>query len=69
MQQRSFRFFKVMVVTFSIVSASLLVGMNGPVYAESVDDLKAQLKTMQEKMMEMQKSMQAMQGRLEQLET
>ncbi len=69
MQQRSFRFFKVMLVTFSIVSASLLVGMNGPVYAESVDDLKAQLKTMQEKMMEMQKSMQAMQGRLEQIET
>ena len=69
MQQRTFRFFKIMVMAFTIVSASLLGGMNGPVYAESVDDLKAQLKTMQEKMMEMQKSMQAMQGRLGQLET
>jgi hypothetical protein len=55
------------------VSSLFFVCLSGGVgtlaYGESVEDLKTQMKTMQDQMIQMQKNMQALQNRINQLET
>jgi hypothetical protein len=60
---------RVLVFIFSLLLIHLSGGLNTFAYGESVEELKMQMKIMQDQMMEMQKNMQALQNRINQLET
>ncbi len=57
----------IFVLSFSLIC--FVGGLSEFAYGESVEDLKLQMKTMQDQMMQMQKNMQALQNRINQLET
>lgn len=66
------RFFapnRIVIFVLSLTLITLTGGLSEFAYGESAEDLKMQMKTMQDQMMQMQKNMQALQNRINQLET
>ncbi len=66
------RFFapcQAIIFVLSLTLISLVGGLSTFAYGESVEDLNLQMKTMQDQMMQMQKNVQALQNRINQLET
>lgn len=66
------RFFapcRAVIFVLSLTLICLVGGLNTFAYGESAEDLKLQMKTMQDQMMQMQENMQALQNRINQLET
>ncbi|OPL16702.1 MAG: hypothetical protein AVO38_07345 [delta proteobacterium ML8_D] len=57
------------IFVFSLLFGCLSGGAGTLAYGESVEDLKMQMKTMQNQMIQMQKNMQALQNRINQIET
>jgi len=57
------------ILVFSLLFVCFSGGVSTLAYGESVEDLKMQMKTMQDQMIQMQKNMQALQNRINQIET
>ena len=67
--QRFFATYRAVIFVLSFSLICFFGGLSEFAYGESVEDLKLQMKTMQDQMMQMQKNMQALQNRINQLET
>ncbi|MBW2080939.1 MAG: hypothetical protein JRI27_08285, partial [Deltaproteobacteria bacterium] len=67
--KRFFNPYKAIIFVLSVTLISLVGGLSSFAYGASAEDLKLQMKTMQDQMMQMQKNMQALQNRINQLET
>ncbi|MCW7073170.1 MAG: hypothetical protein OCU20_04650 [Methanophagales archaeon] len=67
--QRFFATYRRMIFVLSLSLICFFGSLGEFAYGESVEDLKLQMKIMQDQMMQMQKNMQALQNRINQLET
>jgi hypothetical protein len=67
--KRFFAPYRIIIFVLSLMFICLVGGLTTFAYGESIEDLKLQMKTMQNQMMQMQENMQALQNRINQLET